>query len=146
MTTVQVTIEMTYGNLDDKAARELARQMIEARGLEVARVAVKAQAGRVKTWAPRRGKPGAPVAANGRRFQVWDEAPDGVWVVPEDRRPDDAPVYLFRHGTAYPYHSDGKVCQVTREMARREDGTADFAAPYIVKPCAHPSHGVESAA
>lgn len=145
MTTIQVTVDMSFDRLPDDAARELARELVEARGLTVSRVSVKAEANRVKAFVPKAYTPGAPVVANGRRYVVWSQGEHhrstrlvDLWVTPEDHREGDATVYRYNGSTVRPYHGDGKLC------ATRWVTGVDF--KRIEQPCQHASHAAERAA
>lgn len=117
MTTVRVTVEMTVNGLPDKEARELAREIVERRGLTPVSATVKKapDSDQAKPLLFKRDQPGALFARGGRRWQVWAQAPvylrgrDCVWAVPVDRKSSDAPVYLIdlRYGDIVPYTGSG---------------------------------------
>lgn len=101
MTTIRVTVEMTVTGLPDEDARKHARALVEARGLNIVSSTIKRNPDGGRDFTPQPGAPGRLLTRNGRQWQVWAQAPThlgykgkGIWVVPVDRRPDDAPVYL----------------------------------------------------
>ena len=113
---VQVTVGMELDRLPDATARELARELVEARGLTVSRVAIKAEADRVKAFVPKAGKPGSVVTDNqGIAYVVWAEADTGhngrstgyVWATRRDN-PDGYYWRLKSRGFAEPYHANGR--------------------------------------
>lgn len=136
MSKVHVTVELTFNKLDDTASRELAKQLIEGRGLTVVRTSVP-NTGEAKSFTPKAGKPGSVLRRDGRTFEVWCEGPNtrDLWVVPVDRREGDATVYLTGNvaGSAvHPYHGDGKECRSTFVT------NADYTRTEV--PCQHESH------
>lgn len=117
---ITVTVEMEFNKLPDDAARELARQIVESKGLNVSKVAIVADKTRVKEFVPKAYAPGWTVkvftGGEWRLFVVWDQAQHhkgknvDLWVQPLERQQQDAPIYRFDGNRVTPHHGDGKVC------------------------------------
>lgn len=134
---LSVTVELEIGAMPDTAARELARQTVEARGLNVTRVAIGGGKGREKVFTPKAYAPGWQYAHRGRTFSVWSHAPNhtahrpDLWMVPADRREGDAPVYRWSGFEPTRCHADGSTCRSSWSYA---DGQR------TETPCSHESH------
>lgn len=141
---VQVTVEMELNKLPDDAARDLARELVEARGFNVSRVAIVATKGRVKQFVPKAYAPGWTVKVGDRTYVVWDHAEGhkgrrvDLWMTPVERQSDDASIYRFDGSGVRPYHGDGKPC--------RSEWHYKSAYERVETPCSHPAHAAENAA
>ena len=73
---VAVTVELEFSTMPDDAAKELARQITEARGLNVTRVAMVAAPKGDKEFRPKAGAAGSLKIVGGVGYTVWSDGPN----------------------------------------------------------------------
>lgn len=128
MATIRVTVEMTVSGMSDKDARDHARSIVEGRGLNVVSSSIKRLPEEGREFTPKPGHPGRMLIRDGREWQIWAQAPmslgykgNAVWVVPGDRRPDDATIYLtdlaYPEYGMKPHTGDGKRIKAQKPTA-----------------------------
>ena len=102
---IQVTVELEVNNLPDADARALARDIVEARGLEVTGTRLVTPKGEGKTFIPKPGKPGSVLTRQGVAYVVWSEAKNGAWATKRDEQ--DGLYYELGKSWATPFHANG---------------------------------------